>query len=188
MANHVNIWVEVSGNAAAEKEFEAIVGEFEEKATLAKYGDTQLLSRLLFDGTPLSVHDPRLGGAKWAFVEEANGDRIQIVSGWMPAFGVAEAICARVTKFDPQALIMLIYEDEAPNFLGASIIGRVDGKVVRSDAWVDTAGWEISNGADEEEGHNPDAKTWEDVHIEQLECQKKAIKNYKKGIFSRFKL
>jgi hypothetical protein len=184
MANHVSVWVEVMGTTVAQDEFEKIVSKFDTEVRNAGYGDTQLLSKLLFDGSPLVANDPRLGGAKWAFIEEADSSRIQLTCGWDPAFGIAEAIFKLVSECDPDALIELLYEDEAPNFVGASIIGNVEGSIKRSDAWIDTSEWEVMQAHDKDD--NPDAKTWEDVYATQRKCAKTALANFKKGKFKRF--
>jgi hypothetical protein len=186
MANHVSVWIEVMGTTVAQDEFEKIVSIFDTEVSNVEYGDTQLLSKLMFDGSPLVVNDPRLGGAKWAFIEEADGSRIQLTCGWDPAFGIAEVIFKLVSKCDPDALIEFLYEDEAPNFVGASIIGNVEGSMKRSDAWLDTSEWEVTQEHDDNEDDNPDAKTWDDVYEAQRKCARTALANFKKGKFQRF--
>lgn len=184
MANHVNAWIEVIGSAAAEAELNKVIADFSSELKNAGYGDTQLLSKLLFDGSPLIANDPRLGGAKWAFIEEADSGRIQLICGWDPAFGIAEAVFKLIRSKDPDVLIEFLYEDEAPNFVGASIIGNVEGSIKRSDAWIDTSEWEVTQEHDEDD--NPDAKTWEDVYAAQRKCAKTALANFKNGKFKRF--
>lgn len=186
MANHVTAWIEVIGSAAAEAELNKVIAYFNSELKNAEYGDTQLLSKLLFEGSPLIVNDPRLGGAKWAFIEEADSGRIQLICGWDPAFGIAEAVFKLISKQDPDVLIEFLYEDEAPNFVGASIIGNVEGSMKRSDAWIDTSEWEVIPEYDYDEDDNPDAKTWEDVYVAQRKCAKTALANFKKGKFRRF--
>ena len=63
-------------------------------------------------------------GAKWISFEDIDFDddemTLTITSAWSPAFGLFERIYKHVAEIDPEASLVITWEDEGFNFIGAS--------------------------------------------------------------------
>lgn len=185
MANHVNAWIEMDGNEAATKKFEQLMQQIDAKRRLYDYGDDRPITSILFgEDEELQHDDKRLGGAKWVFVEEADRRQLTIRSGWDPAFGVGAEIFNRLMEVDPKVSVWMTFEDENPNFVGASVWASVKGKVVRNDSWEDTSDYEFVDLMELDDMDKDEAqeyKTWDDKGEMIIECLKVA----REGLLNR---
>ncbi len=59
-------------------------------------------------------------GAKWATMEDAEDDGMNVCSAWSPVIPFAEHVAKTIGKVDPNVQIVLSYEDEFPNFVGVA--------------------------------------------------------------------
>jgi hypothetical protein len=63
-------------------------------------------------------------GAKWISFEDIDFDddemTLTITSAWSPAFGLFERIYKHVAQIDPEASLVITWEDEGFNFIGAA--------------------------------------------------------------------
>ena len=63
-------------------------------------------------------------GAKWISFEDIDFDddemTLTITSAWSPAFGLFERIYKHVAQIDPEASLLITWEDEGFNFIGAA--------------------------------------------------------------------
>jgi hypothetical protein len=63
-------------------------------------------------------------GAKWISFEDIDFDDLEmnltITSAWSPAFGLFERIYDHVAKIDPEVSLLITWEDEGFNFIGAA--------------------------------------------------------------------
>ena len=122
MANHVNnylafdqisdegrkVWQEQFIN----KMFEGAYGDLRE--FFFKVGeDNQFID---FD---YGVVEDKIG-AKWATIEDAHEDGMNVCSAWGPVIPFAEHVAETIGKVDPSVRIVLTYEDEFPNFVGVT--------------------------------------------------------------------
>jgi|GEM_PF-3417647 len=190
IANHVNAWIEMDGNEAAQKIFAQLMQQIEAKRRQYDYGDVRPISSVLF-GEAEAIHhdDKRLGGAKWVFVEDADDQQLSICSGWDPAFGVGAEIFKRLLAVDPKVSVWMTFEDENPNFVGASVWTLVDGNVVRNDSWEDTCDEEFVDQMeldDMDEDEAQECKTWDDKGEMISECLKAAREGLLTGEYQDF--
>ena len=194
MANHVSAWIEMDGNEAAQKIFAQLMQQIEAKRREYDYGDVRPISSVLFGETEAMKHDDkRLGGAKWVFVDDADDQQLSICSGWDPAFGVGTEIFKRLLEVDPKVSVWMTFEDENPNFVGASVWALVDGNVVRADSWDDTSEFEITDfgepenmDEDEDEDEEREYKTWDDINEMRHICLTAARENLLNGDYCDF--
>ena len=63
-------------------------------------------------------------GSKWISFEDIDFDddemTLTITSAWSPAFGLFERIYKHVAEIDPEASLLITWEDEGFNFIGAA--------------------------------------------------------------------
>ena len=63
-------------------------------------------------------------GAKWISFEDIDFDDLElnltITSAWSPAFGLFERIYDHVAEIDPEVSLLITWEDEGFNFIGAA--------------------------------------------------------------------
>ena len=63
-------------------------------------------------------------GAKWISFDDIDFDDTEMVltitSAWSPAFGLFERIYKHVAELDPEASLLITWEDEGFNFIGAA--------------------------------------------------------------------
>ena len=63
-------------------------------------------------------------GAKWISFEDIDFDddemTLTITSAWSPAFGLFERIYKHIAQIDPEASLLITWEDEGFNFIGAA--------------------------------------------------------------------
>lgn len=63
-------------------------------------------------------------GAKWISFDDIDFDDTEMVltitSAWSPAFGLFERIYKHVAQIDPEASLLITWEDEGFNFIGAA--------------------------------------------------------------------
>jgi hypothetical protein len=59
-------------------------------------------------------------GAKWATIEDAHEDGMNVCSAWSPIIPFAEHVAKTIGKVDPSIRIVMTYEDEFPNFVGVA--------------------------------------------------------------------
>ena len=110
MANHVNCWIEINGNDVARQQFSEFSARLESIRKKYDYGDTRAVNEGFFNIFELMKNDDdRLGGAKWAFLEEASPDQIAIVSGWDPALGLGLVVFQMLSDFDEDLILSLIH-------------------------------------------------------------------------------
>lgn len=190
MANNVNSWINVIGNEAVDSKFEEIVSNLDRIYKKYDHADTRTVSEGFFGSTDTFVHDDkRLGGAKWAYIEEAYSDQIAIVSGWDPAFGLGKVICEILSAVDSNVIVTMRFEDEVPNFVGASAWCLKGKTVARSDCWQATDKYEfidfsVLSEMDEDEAE--DYKSWDDVSEMQDQCLERAKYNLAANKYDSF--
>ena len=190
MANNVNSWINIIGNDAANAKFEELISNLDHIHKKYDYADTRTVSDGFFGSTEVFSHDDiRLGGAKWAYIEEAYSGQIAIVSGWDPAFGLGRVVCEILSTVDPDVIVTMRFEDEIPNFVGASAWSLNGKSVVRSDCWRATDMYEFIDfndllELDEEEAE--DYRSWDDVGEMQDQCLEQAKLNIAAGKFESF--
>ena len=63
-------------------------------------------------------------GAKWISLDDIDFDDLEVTlnihSAWSPAFGLFERIYENVAKIDSEASLLITWEDEGFNFIGAA--------------------------------------------------------------------
>lgn len=179
MANHVRMWITVSGSKDAKAAFGQIAQELEQTRRQFEFGDTQVIAKVLFGGKELLIDDDLLGGgASWVFVDEADKNQISLTAGWRPAFGVGEEILRRVSQHDKKAQVHLTFVDEAPNFAGGSVYALVDGEIWRTDDWQEFEASEVLFDSEYEELDPDEAEhylSWDDVHENMEGCLQVAL-------------
>jgi hypothetical protein len=167
MANHVNAVIHMQGNDTATRRFKQLLAEIERKRSQYDYGDVRPICSVLFgESGPMRHDDERLGGAKWVFAEEAADGQLSVCSGWDPAFGVGKEIFRRLRELDPEVSVWMTFQDEMPNFVGASVWGFADHNIVRADWWEVTDEIEVIDFSEYEQMDEDEAQgyiTMEDV-------------------------
>ena len=152
MAKNVNAWIKMEGNETAKRRFDQILREIEQKRSQYDYGDVRPICSVLFgENGPMRHDDERLGGAKWVFAPEAADGQLSICSGWDPAFGVGKEIFWRLRELDPEVSVWMTFQDQTPDFVGASVWGFAEGDIVRADWWEGTDEIEVIDFSEYEE-------------------------------------
>lgn len=190
MANHVNCWIEINGNDVARQQFSEFSARLESIRKKYDYGDTRAVNEGFFNIFELMKNDDdRLGGAKWAFLEEASPDQIAIVSGWDPALGLGLVVFQMLSDFDEDLIVTMKFQDQMPNFIGASLWGMKGGKIKRSDSWDVTDEFEFLDFDEYEDLSDEEVenyKSWDDAYDIQMTCLANAKANFLADKFDSF--
>ena len=190
MANNVNSWINIIGNEAANAKFDELTSNLDLLNKKYDYADTRTVSEGFFGSTDTLAHDDkRLGGAKWAYIEEAYSGQIALVSGWDPAFGLGKVVCEILSEADTDVIVTMRFEDEMPNFVGASAWSLKGKTVLRSDCWQATDMYEFIDFNDLlelNEDEAEDYRSWDDVNEMQEECLERAKSNLAANKYESF--
>jgi hypothetical protein len=60
-------------------------------------------------------------GAKWAYAQDWDTHGMSMYSAWRQPEEFVEYVVASVAEVDPESIAIFTYEDEMPNFIGASV-------------------------------------------------------------------
>jgi hypothetical protein len=119
MANHVFSHATINANQAGMQKFDYIVERlkrdpdpYEKHLSYAFFDDPEDVT----GGTMIE-----LTGAKWAYANDISSDYISIYSAWNYVEQFYEYLAYEIGQVDPAAYVTVCYEDEMPNFIGASI-------------------------------------------------------------------
>lgn len=115
MANHVDNFITVIGNAAATAEFESIFSSILPEENNSLYNLDFLPKneegRVEIDSI----------GAKWAYVEDACDDCATVTSAWGAVLPFVELLGDHLIDFDPAVKLTIRFTDEGYNFVGAGV-------------------------------------------------------------------
>ena len=120
-------------------------------------------------------------GAKWVMVDaDVIDSGLAFISGWEPPTLLQNHLLTEIFKLDPQAIVLMEFEDEAPNFVGARYVVMKDGELQEEDIREDLSEDRVvsEDELDEAIEENTETEeyarviTWDDVQsilIEQKE-------------------
>lgn len=60
-------------------------------------------------------------GAKWMTIDDVGGDYFNTVTAWSAPIDFFEALCTKLQEIQSDVQVTMTYEDEMPNFVGASV-------------------------------------------------------------------
>jgi hypothetical protein len=69
-------------------------------------------------------------GPKWAIIDQIDVNSLSITSAWGPPMEFCQNLYSELKEIDPLVEIVMTYEDEFPNYIGAYIINE-DGEFNR---------------------------------------------------------
>lgn len=140
MANYVRSRFHLIGNDAVKKYSE----ELQKKLTKdvkenSNLEDLSAVGRIIYG---LKGDDAYLGlneiGAKWVMINRDIIDEgIAFVSGWEPPNLLQNHLLKDIVKLDPQAIVLMEYEDEAPNFVGVRYVVMNEGQISEQEFRAD---------------------------------------------------
>ena len=122
MANHVNNYL--AFDQISDEGLKVWKEQFVDKIADGNYSDLrEFFFKIGEDNTFIDfdyeVVEDKIG-AKWASVEDAHEDGLNVCSAWSPIIPFAEHVAETIGKVDPSVRLILTYEDEFPNFVGVT--------------------------------------------------------------------
>jgi len=101
-------------------------------------------------------------GAKWATIEDAHEDGLNVCSAWGPVVPFAEHVAEVIGKVDPSIRIVLTYEDEFPNFVGVATFTAKGLNTDNDIEWDEIRDRMIDNCDELRELWNAEEEEWTD--------------------------
>jgi len=132
MANHVYWTINFEKmNHEAEKKLKEILGRIREPEEGSYY--RWLSDIFVYEGSPFTYEDTNSRswcidniGAKWCYIEDIDEGYISGTSAWDAPEGALEYILLELSEVDDNIITTFTYEDEMPNFYGASVYLRTE--------------------------------------------------------------
>ncbi len=188
MANYVRSRFVLIGNEAVKKYSEDLRVKLEKN--LQETGNNEDLSavgRIIYglsgDSAYLSYDEV---GAKWVMVDgDVIDSGLAFISAWDPPTLLQDHLLNEIYNLDPQAIILMEYEDEMPNFVGARYVVMNDNAISEEDFREDLTSYHLvsEDDFDEAVAENEQTEeyerviTWEDIQLILDEQKEMAFEN-----------
>lgn len=180
MANFVKCRFALIGN----KEIDGLVKEIfsrldADRKNHDKYADVSRVGRVFYG---LKADQAVLGqaeiGAKWIH-DDHDYDGLGFVAGWDPAMGFQDHLLTYASKIDPKVIVLMEYEDESPNFVGARYVVMKDGNIAEYESYLDLTTTSVVFDDDFEDALIENKATkeyvevikWEDLYSKINDCR-----------------
>ena len=184
VANFVKCRFVLIGNKSIDNLVEEMMKRIHEDRKInVEYADTSRVGRLFYglEGNEALLSD-EVVGAKWIH-DDQDYDGLSFVGGWNPVRGFQDHILKYASKLDPKLIILMEYEDESPNFVGARYILMKDGQIAEYEYELDMTDTLVTFESDFEDAkaENEESKEyeqiilWEDLYIRTKVCREIAF-------------
>lgn len=188
MANFVKCRFVLIGNKAIDNLAQEMMRRIcEDRKINTEYADTSRVGRLFYGlegGEALLSYE--VVGAKWIH-DDQDYDGLNFVGGWNPVRGFQDHLLIDASRLDPKLIILMEYEDEMPNFVGARYVLMKDGQIAEYEYELDMTDTLVTFESDFEEAkaENEESKEyeqvilWEDLYIKTRLCREIAFTDMK---------
>ncbi|QWE12493.1 hypothetical protein [Polynucleobacter sp. AP-Titi-500A-B4] len=151
------------------------------------YADTSRVGRIFYG---LTGQDAILGfdelGSKWIH-DDQDYVGLGFVGGWDPVRGFQDHLLRHASKLDPKLIILMEYEDESPNFVGARYVLMKNGEIAEYEYELDMTDTLVAYDSDYDEATSNNNETkeyrevilWEDVSDKIAVCKEIAFREIK---------
>ena len=188
MANFVKCRFVLIGNKAIDNLVEEMVRRISEDRKInTKHADISRVGRLFYglEGDEAFLSN-ELVGAKWIH-DDRDYDGLSFVGGWRPVRGFQDHLLKYASILDPKLIILMEYEDESPNFVGARYVLMKDGQITEYEYELDMGDTLVTFESDLEDAkaENKESKEyeqiilWEDLYIKTKVCREIAFTDMK---------
>jgi hypothetical protein len=188
MANFVKCRFAFIGNKAIEDLVKEIKKRIIDDMEIHdSYSDTSRVGRIFYG---LEGQDAVLGHeairSKWIH-DDQDYDGIGFVGGWDPVRGFQDHLLKYACQLDPKLIVLMEYEDESPNFVGARYVLMKDGIISEYESELDLSDTLVTVDSDyedalaenEESNEYEEIILWEDLYYKINDCKKIAFSNMK---------
>lgn len=184
MANFVKCRFAFIGNKAIDDLTQEMMRRISEDRKInTEYADTSRVGRLFY-GLPdkeACLGDDKVG-AKWIH-DDKDYDGLSFVGGWNPVRGFQDHLLKYASQLDPKLIVLMEYEDEMPNFVGARYVLMKNGKIAEYEYELDMTNMLVTFESDIEDAiaENEESKQyeqillWEDLYIRTKVCREVAF-------------
>ncbi|QWD38647.1 hypothetical protein G6671_07995 [Polynucleobacter paneuropaeus] len=148
-----------------------------------QYADTSRVGRLFYG---LEGRDAVLGEealrSKWIH-DDQDYDGLSFVGGWDPVRGFQDHLLKYASKLDPKLIILMEFEDEAPNFVGARYVLMKNGQITEYEYELDMTDTLVTFESEYEEAVTENKESneykqiilWQDLYIRTKVCREVAF-------------
>jgi hypothetical protein len=152
------------------------------------YADTSRVGRIFYG---LTGQDAILGfdelRSKWIH-DDQDYDGLGFVGGWDPVRGFQDHLLRYASELDPKLIILMEFEDESPNFVGARYVVMKNGQIKDYESQLDLSGtlvayeddYEDAVTENEESDQYDEVILWQDLYDKILICKQNAFIQMKK--------
>ena len=122
MANHVHTSVEFQRiNEAAQNRLKELYEKVRIDSHYQWFGDIFLGDELSYEKIEDRTWMLENIGAKWCYFEDKDPDYFTTESAWSPPIEGIEKLLEDLSQYDKKMVTVVRYEDEFPNYIGASV-------------------------------------------------------------------
>jgi hypothetical protein len=178
MANDVRNFIRFIGNEKVSACMREINERLRNDSSPGDSYGTGAVGRVLYglEGNDAFLSYDEIGG-KWIYYEYADDDKLMFVTGWRAATIFQDYLLSRVVQLDPNAIVVMDYDDEMPNFIGVRYVLMDDSEIQVFESELDTSDLTVVGLDDVEETENrhrldgDDSKViaWDDLWAMQIE-------------------
>jgi hypothetical protein len=189
MANNVTCRILLIGNESINQLNDQIKQRISDDILInTDFDDIYRVGRIFYGR---SNEDEPLGydevGAKWIYDDQGYGG-LGFVSGWDPVYKFQDYLALHASKLDPKVIVLMEYEDESPEFVGARYALMNSGNVVGYESKTDLSDILVTDQSSLDDEMNENNETgnyreiilWEDLTSKIDECKDAAFKAMKK--------
>jgi len=147
------------------------------------YADTSRVGRIFYGLEGDEAHlSYEVVGAKWIH-DDHDYDGLSFVGGWDPVRGFQDHILKYASMLDPKLIVLMEYEDESPNFVGARYVLMKDGQITEYEYELDMTDTLVTVESDLEDAKAENEETkefeqiilWEDLYTRTKVCREIAF-------------
>lgn len=178
MANFVRNNIRFIGNeklALCIKEINDRLSADKDPSDLHKTG---LIGRVLYglSGKDAFLSYDEIGG-KWIVPDSDDDEKLIVTTGWDPARKFQDYLLSRIVQLDQNAIVVMDYDDEMPNFIGVRYVLMDDSEIQVFESELDTSDLTVVGLDDVEEtekeyrldGDDRKVIAWDDLWTMQSE-------------------